>query len=89
MIGTKDDVMALLVPQAAVAQDEHGNYVVVVDDNDIATQRRVVLGDVVGENQVVMDGLAQDEKVVIQGLQKVSDGQKVRSSLIDATEEEL
>ena len=89
MIGTKDDVTALLVPQAAVAQDEHGNYVVVVDDNDIATQRRVVLGDVVGENQIVMDGLAQDEKVVIQGLQKVSDGQKVRSSLIDATEEEL
>ena len=89
MIGTKDDVTALLVPQAAVAQDEHGNYVVVVDDNDIATQRRVVLGDVVGENQIVMDGLALDEKVVIQGLQKVSDGQKVRSSLIDATEEEL
>ena len=89
MIGTKDDVTALLVPQAAVAQDEHGNYVVVVDDNDIATQRRVVLGDVVGENQIVMDGLAQDEKVVIQGFQKVSDGQKVRSSLIDATEEEL
>ena len=89
MIGTKDDVTALLVPQAAVAQDENGNYVVVVDENDIATERRVVLGDVIGENQVVMDGLAQDERVVIQGLQKVRDGQKVRPSLINAEEEEL
>ena len=89
MIGTKDDVTALLVPQAAVAQDENGNYVVVVDENDIATERRVVLGDVIGENQVVMDGLAQDERVVVQGLQKVRDGQKVRPSLINAEEEEL
>ena len=89
MIGTKDDVTALLVPQAAVAQDENGNYVVVVDENDIATERRVVLGDVIGENQVVMDGLAQGERVVIQGLQKVRDGQKVRPSLINAEEEEL
>lgn len=89
MIGTKDDVTALLVPQAAVAQDENGNYVVVVDENNIATERRVVLGDVIGENQVVMDGLAQDERVVVQGLQKVRDGQKVRPSLINAEEEEL
>ena len=89
MIGTKDDVTALLVPQAAVAQDENGNYVVVVDENDIATERRVVLGDVIGENQVVMDGLTQGERVVIQGLQKVRDGQKVRPSLINAEEEEL
>lgn len=89
MIGTKDDVTALLVPQAAVAQDENGNFVVVVDENNIATERRVVLGDVIGENQVVMDGLAQDERVVVQGLQKVRDGQKVRPSLINAEEEEL
>ena len=89
MIGTKDDVTALLVPQAAVAQDENGNYVVVVDENDIATERRVVLGGVIGEKQVVMDGLAQDERVVIQGLQKVRDGQKVRASLISTEEEEL
>ena len=77
------------MPQAAVAQDENGNYVVVVDENNIATERRVVLGDVIGENQVVMDGLAQDERVVVQGLQKVRDGQKVRPSLINAEEEEL
>lgn len=89
MMGTKDDVTALLVPQAAVAQDEHGNYVIVVDENNIASQRRVVLGDVMGENQIVMDGLAQDEQVVIQGLQKVRDGQKVRPSLIASEEEEL
>ena len=89
MIGSKEDVTALLVPQAAVAQDEHGNYVLVVDENNVATQRRVVLGDVMGENQIVMEGLAQDEMVVIQGLQKVRDGQKVRPSVIASEAEEL
>ena len=89
MIGSKNDITALLVPQAAVAQDEHGTYVIVVDENNIAMQRRVELGDVMGENQIVMDGLAQDEMVVIQGLQKVRDGQKVRPAVIASEEEEL
>lgn len=89
LIGTKDDVTAPLVPQAAVAQDENGNYVMVVGEDSIVTQRRVTLGDVVGEKQVVLDGLAPEEQVVIQGLQKIRDGQKVRAALISAEPEEI
>lgn len=81
-VGDKEDVMAVMVPQAAVAQDEHGNYVVVVNDDGIAEERRVVLGDVIGNKQVVLDGLATSEKVIIQGLQKVRSGQKVNANLV-------
>ena len=82
LLGDKEDIMAVLVPQAAVAQDEHGNYVYVVNEENIAEQRRVSLGEVFEDKQVVLDGLATGEKVIIQGLQKVKNGQKVKASLV-------
>ena len=77
-LGNKEDKLAILVPQASVAQDKHGNYVMVVGDDNIAYERRVVMGDTLEDKQIVLDGLKADERVVIQGLQKVSNGQKVQ-----------
>lgn len=77
-VGKKDPQLAVLVPQGAIAQDEHGNYVMVVNDEDIAEERRVLLGDIIEDKQVVTDGLAADDRVIIQGLQKVTNGQKVK-----------
>lgn len=86
-IGDKKEQMALLVPQAALAQDEHGNYVMVVTKDNIAEQRRVTLGDVIEDQQVVLDGLTADDKVIVQGLQKVREGQPVKAQLISDTAE--
>ena len=86
-IGDKKEQMALLVPQAALAQDEHGNYVMVVTKGNIAEQRRVTLGDVIEDQQVVLDGLSADDKVIVQGLQKVREGQPVKAQLISDTAE--
>ena len=77
-LGNKEDKMAILVPQASVAQDKHGNYVMVVGNDNIAYERRVVMGDTLEDKQIVLDGLKADERVIIQGLQKVSNGQKVQ-----------
>ena len=77
-LGNKEDKIAILVPQAAVAQDEHGNYVMVVNENNVAEERRVVLGDTLEDRQIVLDGLKPEDRVIIQGLQKVSNGQKVQ-----------
>lgn len=85
-IGTGEPVMAILVPQAALAQDEHGNYVMVVANN-VAEQRRVVLGDIIGDKQIVTEGLQPEDKVIIQGLQKVKNGQAVKASLVGAKAE--
>ncbi len=73
---------AVLVPQSAVAQDANGNYVVVVGDDSIAEQRRVVVGDAVDGKQIITDGLKAGENVVVQGLTKVTSGQKVKASSI-------
>ena len=77
-LGNKEDKLAILVPQASVAQDKHGNYVMVVGDDNIAYERRVVMGDTIEDKQIVLDGLKANERVIIQGLQKVSNGQKVQ-----------
>lgn len=86
-VGNKEAEMAILVPQAALAQDENGNYVVAVNEENIAEQKRVVLGDVVGDSQVVLEGLTPEDKVIIQGLQKARDGQPVKAQLITDTKE--
>lgn len=86
-IGNKEPQMAILVPQAALAQDEHGNYVMTVNDDNVTEQKRVVLGDVIEDSQIVLEGLSDDDKVVIQGLQKVKDGQNVKAQLITDTQE--
>ncbi len=80
-IGPKETQEVLLVPQSAVAQDEHGNYVMVVNNN-IAEQRRVTLGDTIGTKQIVKSGLSQQDKVIVQGLQKVTNGTKVKAQLV-------
>lgn len=80
-IGAQEINKELLVPQSAIAQDEHGNYVMVVKDG-IAEQRRVTLGKTIGTEQVVKSGLTIDDKVIIQGLQKVSNGSKVKAQLV-------
>lgn len=58
----------------------------VVNKDSIAEQRRVVLGDVMGDKQIVKSGLNDDDKVIIQGLQKVRTGQKVKADLVTPTE---
>lgn len=86
-IGNRENKLATLIPQAALAQDEHGNYVMTVDNENIAREKRVVLGDTLEDKQIILDGLTPDDKVVIQGLQKISNGKKVSVGEIKATSE--
>lgn len=72
----------IMISQASLAQDENGNYVMVVNKDNLVQQRRVTLGGIVEGQQVVTKGLEDGEKVIIQGLQKVRDGQKVRTGMI-------
>ncbi len=88
-VGMKEPQMVLLVPQSALAQDKNGNYVMIVDRNGNAIEKRVVLGDTIGDQQVVISGLQADDEVIVQGLQKVRDGMKVRAQLVQSEPEVL
>lgn len=81
----KEDLdMSVMIPQASLAQDEHGFYTYVVNEDNIAEERRLVLGDVIGSEQIVKSGIEAGEKVIIQGLQKVKNGAKVKAGLVEA-----
>ena len=79
-----DDEAVVLVPQAALAQDENGFYAYVVNADNVALERRLQLGDTVGNKQIVKSGLQPGDKVVIKGVQKLKHGQKVESALVNS-----
>ena len=72
----------LIIPQEAILQDQMGNYVMVVNDEDVAEPKRVSLGKIIGDKQVVKSGLEKGDKVIVQGLQRVQGGVKVKSTQI-------
>jgi RND family efflux transporter MFP subunit len=60
-----------VIPQEAVLADPQGDFVYVVDDANIAHQRRLTLGPEVGAMCEVVSGLSAGEKIVLKGLQAV------------------
>jgi membrane fusion protein (multidrug efflux system) len=77
IIEESEPVRALVIPQAAIALDQAGPYVLVVDEESRAQQRRIRTGSQRGRDVVIADGLAEGERVVVEGLQKVRPGQQV------------
>lgn len=82
LLSTSAPLDAVVIPQAAIAQDAQGVYVMVVGDDDIAEQRRIVLGDLAGDKQIVKQGLKAGENVIVQGITKVQSGQKVKATAV-------
>ena len=72
---------AILVPAVAVSSDQAGRYVLTVNPDNVVEQRRVQLGQVVGEMQVVESGVKPDERVVVSGILDAVPGQKVDPQL--------
>jgi RND family efflux transporter MFP subunit len=68
---------AVLVPQRAVLDQQGGQYVLVVKDDDTVEQRPVVIGTLHDGMQQVKEGLVVGERVIADGVQKVRPGGKV------------
>lgn len=72
-----EPVQAIVVPRAAVLQDQGGTYVFLVGAENKAERRNVRLGRSTAETAVVEDGLQGGETVIAEGLQRVRPGQPV------------
>lgn len=69
---------ALLVPDVAVGTEQIRKYLLVVNKDNVATQKFVTLGPVIGDNmRVIRDGIAADDRVVVSGLMRARPGMKV------------
>jgi RND family efflux transporter MFP subunit len=73
----KVDKNALLVPDRALQTDQGGQYLLVLDDNDVVRQRYVQLGSVIGALRVVTSGLQPEDRVVVGDLWRATPGTKV------------
>ena len=58
------------VPRAAILADQQGSYVYVVDEKNIARQRRVSLGQLTPETAGIANGLKEGERVIAEGVQR-------------------
>lgn len=78
---------ALAIPQSAVQRDQRGDFVLVVNAQQMVEQRYVTLGVTEGVEVVVQDGLTEGETVIVEGLQRVRPGAAV-DAVLTGTEAE-
>jgi len=69
--------MALVVSEAAIAIDQSGPYLFVVNDKNSVEQRRVKTGTARDGILAITEGLKAGDKVIIQGQQRVRPGMTV------------
>lgn len=67
----------LVIPQAAVQEDQSGKFVLLVDKDNRVEMRQVKLGRQHGGDWMVDDGLQPGEQVIVEGVQKVRAGMEV------------
>jgi RND family efflux transporter MFP subunit len=68
---------AFLVPDTVIGTDQAGQYVLVVNKDNMVEQRKVTTGQVYGQLRVVLTGLTADDQVVVSGIQHAIPGSKV------------
>jgi len=68
---------AQLVPDVAVGTEQVRKFVYVVDKDNVARQRFVVLGQVIDDMRVIKDGISADDRIIVNGLMRARPGQKV------------
>ncbi len=75
---------ALMVPQAAILQDQGGSYVFAVDADNKAVERRIKAEMLRDGSAVIRDGLKPGERVIVQGQGRVRSGMAVAPSPLPA-----
>lgn len=68
---------AVVIPSAAVQFGSRGTYVFVIDENNKATVRDIVLGAAEGLLQAVQSGLVPGDAVVLEGIDRLREGRDV------------
>jgi RND family efflux transporter MFP subunit len=67
-----------VIPQEAILSDREGDYVYVVDAENVAQQRRIASGAEIGSMREVVSGLRASENIVVQGIQALRPNTPVR-----------
>jgi RND family efflux transporter MFP subunit len=85
-VPVRSNVEALLVPDAALGQDQDGRYLLVVGADHVVVQKHITTGPEHGTLRVVETGLSPDDLVVVDGLQRAVPGQTVDPATVTLTD---
>src|SRR5271155_2057996 len=72
---------ALLIPATAVSFDEQGEYVLILDSQNIVQRKSVKTGTEIGQQFVIDEGLGSQDRVVVEGLLQAIPGREVKPEL--------
>ena len=73
---------SILVPEKAVTELQGKNFVWVVGSDNKASQRKVTVGQQIGENLLITEDLKAGERIIVEGLQKARQDQPVQPMTI-------
>ena len=71
---------ALLVPERAIGSDQLGQYLLVVNNENIVEHLPVKIGILEGGFREILEGVKADDRVIVSGLQRARPGAKVSPS---------
>jgi len=84
-VPSPDKRSALLVPGDAISFDQQGEYLLVVDSNNVVHRQGIKSGFQVGTMMVVNEGLKPDDNVIVEGLMQAIPGATVTPKQITLT----
>lgn len=68
---------AIIIPQKATFEVLEKRYVFVIDKDNVVHQREIKIAAEMPDLYVVASGLKADERILLEGIRKVSDGDKI------------
>lgn len=68
---------AIVIPQRATFEILDKQYVFVVDDDNVAHQREIKIGNEMEDIYVIQDGVKEGDKFILDGVRQIHDGEKV------------
>ena len=74
---------AILIPDEAIVSDQSHLLVYVVGEDNIVSERRVILGPLHRGLRVVREGLTMEDRVVVSGVQRARPGAPVTPTMMD------
>lgn len=69
---------ALIIPQKATFEILEKKYVFVVDKNNVVKQKEISIASEMPDIYIVKQGLAETDRIIVEGIRKVSDGEKIK-----------
>lgn len=67
----------LVVPNAAIGNDQEGDFVLVADASDVVVRHSVVKGPLTKSGRAIRSGLSAGDRVIVSGMMRAKPGSKV------------